>query len=116
MKLTEAPPSTQSISTSDRARISRSARLSRRRISIVSGTSGPRGTWRAVTYRRQALPDQLFRARRIRLAARSRVQLIQQLRLQSPATQRLGVRDLRVEHHHRVARNETIGKAPLQPQ
>src|SRR5882762_10922724 len=110
MKLTEAPPSTQSISTSESARISRSARLSRSRISIVSRTSD-RGTWRAVTYPRQALPDQLFRERRIRLAAGSRVQLIQQLRLQRPATQRLGVRNLRVEHHHRVARNETIGKA-----
>src|SRR5437870_5314626 len=66
--------------------------------------------------RRQALAHQLLRKPGIRLDARTAIELIEQLRLHRAAAQRLGVRNLRVEHHHRVARDEAIGEAPLESQ
>src|ERR1700720_5040725 len=65
--------------------------------------------------RRQAFADEFLRQLRIR-GHRSflTVKFRQDLRLHAAAPQGFGVGDFRVEHHHGIARDETLRETPLE--
>src|SRR6188508_3406123 len=106
MKWLATVPELRSPSTAPRYRLARCG--SRREPAQKRAAAGDRGSELGFDQSRGA--SEVDRADCVRL----RRELVQDPRLNGAAPLRLGVRDLGVEHHHRIARDEALRETPLE--